>query len=116
MGYSSDNDTGLISVTDNSYPLGALSSFLTIPVTITEDSWPISLHKLKTSSGSSFFTATPWTKPVPSLIWRKAIFPLDLLLNSHPFIVTSLASWFFSLLMVVSVINTSSPYVFYIMI
>ena len=61
----------------SSTPLGERLSSRTTPVTRIEDSCVVAAQRAKTSSGSSAFTATHWTVPLPSRTSRNSSFPLE---------------------------------------
>ena len=61
----------------NSTPLGERLSSRTVPRTRTALSWVTAAQRAKVSSGSSDFTATHCTVPLPSRTCKNSIFPLD---------------------------------------
>ncbi|MNS54216.1 hypothetical protein D3C72_869980 [compost metagenome] len=90
MGYSVvTTSTGSTPVPVSSKPPGARSSARTMPVNRNEDSWVRLEAASQMASSTSFFTTTACTTPVPSRMIRNWILPLERLLYSQPWRVTS---------------------------
>ena len=105
IGYSSDIWTTSISVTSISTPLSDLVSACTVPLIFNEDSWVSVLSRAKTFSDTSFFDTTHCTSPEPSLTITNQIFPIDLILYTHPLTWTSFPIEFFKFLTLISLIT-----------
>src|SRR5271156_2090083 len=88
------------SSTSSSKPPGARLSALTLPVTITLDSWVRPRTRSKTSGVTAALGTMPCTVPVPSRKMGKSSFPLARRLYSHPCSVTRFPSCWLRVAMV----------------
>ncbi len=78
-----------MALTPSSTPPGARVSARTVPVTATDVSW-VRIRKVSHAAASTSPLATTHCRyPVPSRSTRKAIFPLDRVVETHPRTVTS---------------------------